>query len=393
MIFKIRFYSPALGIGLLLSATLFIACTKTSENEKQQGRGSVDSESAVEVNVQYAKRFSVQQQNGYRLVTVNQPWKGAKSNLYYALVNKYAENPALPDSIEVIKIPVRNLVCTSTTHLPAIEYFGDAEKLIGFPSTKYIYSNVFREALNREEIAELGSESGINMELLMGLNPDLVVDFAMGGKYDKFKLISKMGIPVVVNADYMEETALGRAEWIKFMGLFLGREQKADSIFNVIKDNYLNYCAIAKKAKSKPGVFSGIVYGDIWFMPGGNNFGAKFMEDANGNYLWQNDSSRGSIKLSFEAVYEKANQADFWIGLSSVNSLDELINMDDRYGKFKAYQLGQVYGYNNRVRKDGGNDFLESGYLRPDLILADLIKIIHPELLPSHQLYYYSRLE
>ncbi len=393
MIFTTRRNTWFLVLIAFFVFPLLVGCNNTEEDgQRTANRVEVNTKN-VDLEIKYAKRFKVETKDGYRLVTVNQPWKGAKTQLYYALVDKASEPPTLADSIAVIKVPIQKLVCTSTTHLPALEHFGDAEKLVGFPSTKYIYSSQFRKAITKDQITDLGSENGINIELLMGLNPDLVVDYAMGGKYDKFKQIEKMGIPVVVNADYMEETALGRAEWIKFMGLFLAREKESDSIFNTIEKNYLKYESLAKEAEKQPSVFSGIVYGDIWFMPGGNNFGAKFLADANGNYLWQSDSSRGSIKLSFEAVYEAANQADFWIGLSSINSLKELKDKDHRYEKFKAFQEGKVYGYNKRVRDEGGNDFLESGYMRPDLILADLIKIIHPELLESHQLFYYKQIE
>lgn len=390
---KAFFFRQHMLILVVPGLLFFLRCNTTDQGKAARNRDELLSAAKENVVVKYARRFSVEQKNGYRLVTINQPWQGAQTNLYYALVSKNTVISGLPDSISIIEIPVQRLVCTSTTHLPSLEYLNETERLVGFPNTNYIYSKDIQTAVNRDQVKELGTEGGINMEILIALNPDLVVDFAMGAKYDKFRIINKLGIPVIINADYMEESPLGRAEWIKFMGLFFGKEKKADSIFTSIKNNYESMLALAMKASDKPSVFSGIVYGDIWFMPGGNNFGAKFLADAQGKYLWENDSTRGSLKLSFESVYDRAHQTDFWIGVGSVGSLNELAEMDSRYTRFKAYQNGHVYNYNNRVNQGGGNDFLESGYLRPDLILADLIKIIHPELLPDHQLYFYKKLE
>ena len=346
-----------------------------------------------DVEAEFAKRFEVAYKDGYKLVTVNKPWRASKARFSYALVERGAPAPELPDSIHVVKIPVKKLVCTSTTHLSSLEYLGDIDKLVGFPDTKYISSEKIRVALDEGSITELGSEAGLNIEALLSLEPDLVIDFAMGNEYDNYKVIKKMGIPVVVNADYMENTPLGRAEWIKFISLFLNREKKADSIFGVIRSNYDSLALLARKADGQPTVYSGIVYGDFWYVPGGNNFGAKFLADARGKYLWADDPTSGNIPLSFEAVYDRAYKADYWMGVGSFNSLGEIKKTDIRYTQFDAFKNGNVYNYNAKMSPEGGNAFMELGYLRPDIVLADIIKILHPELLPGYQLFFYQKLE
>jgi iron complex transport system substrate-binding protein len=143
----------------------------------------------------------------------------------------------------------------------------------------------------------------------------------------------------------------------------------------------------------KPTVLSGIVYGDAWFMPAGKNYAARLFNDAGMDYLWKDTESNGFLELSFESVYTKAKDADLWIGVGSFNSLQEIQVTESRYTLFKPFKQKQVYTYNARKGAKGGSEFLELGYLRPDLILKDLVKIAHPELLPDYNLFFHKKLE
>ena len=221
----------------------------------------------------------------------------------------------------------------------------------------------------------------------------MVMGYTMSSDYGQFKKIEDLHVPVVLNAEYLEKHPLGRAEWIKFMALFFNKEKEADSVFVVIEKEYLKTKALADQAQTKPTVLSGIVYGDAWFLPGGQNYAAKLLRDAGYHYLWDDDSTNGFLELSFESVYEKAHDADFWIGVGSFSSLKEIENADHRYPRFKPFQQKQVYTSNARKGSKGGSEFLELGYLRPDIILKDLVKIAHPELLTEHELYFHTQLE
>jgi iron complex transport system substrate-binding protein len=177
------------------------------------------------------------------------------------------------------------------------------------------------------------------------------------------------------------------------MALFFNKEEKADSIFQTIEKEYLSTEALADRVTDKPAVLSGVVYGDAWFLPGGQNYAAKLLKDAGCDYLWEDDSSHGFLELSFESVYEKAHDADIWIGVGSFSSLNEIENADERYSRFKPFRQKNVYTSNARQGAKGGSEFLELGYLRPDIILKDLVKIAHPSLLPDHRLYFHQKLE
>jgi iron complex transport system substrate-binding protein len=250
-----------------------------------------------------------------------------------------------------------------------------------------------RKRVNEGNITDLGIDKGMNIELLYSLHPDLVMGYTMSNDLGQLKKIRELGIPVVINAEYLEKHPLGRAEWIKFVALFYNKEREADSIFNKIEEDYQSTLALAKQATKKPTVLSGIVYGDAWFMPAGKNYAAQLFSDAGMDYLWKETESNGFLELSFESVFTHAKDADLWVGVGSFNSLKEIQNTEARYGLFKPFSQKKVYSYNARMGEKGGNEFLELGYLRPDLILKDLVKIAHPELLPEHEFFFHKKLE
>jgi len=324
-----------------------------------------------DLEVKYAKKFNISEAG----LTVSEPWPGATQSITYPIKND----------------PHR-IVVTSTTHLPYLEMLGLEDRLVGFPSTQYISSEKIRKLVEDGKITDLGPDGNMNLELLIALQPDVVFAFDMGRESSTLDKIEEAGIPVVYNADYLEASALGRAEWVKFFGVYFQKEQKADSIFNHIADRYDSLKALASSVSKKPTLFSGVMYGDIWFLPGGKNWAAEFYQDAGGEYLWAGDSSTGWLEISFESVFDKAQLADFWIGTSTFNTMQELVGQDARYGEFDAYKNDQVFSYNKRISPSGGYDFFESGYARPDIVLADLISVLHPELMPGYETYYFQKL-
>lgn len=326
-------------------------------------------------------------------VDVIYPYQGASAGYSYLLVQKNQKPPAHTAGLKVIFVPVTSIVCTSTTHIPLLDYLDETDKLVGFPTTDYISSVPMRQRIEQGKVQDLGIDEGLNLEKLVALRPDLVMGYTMTADYGQFKKMEELGLSVVLNAEYLEKHPLGRAEWIKFMGLFFNKEKQADSIFKIIEKSYLETKRAADTVASRPSVISGIVYGDGWFMPGGENYAAKILKDAGCNYLWASDPSHGFLQLSFESVYEKAHDADLWIGVANIKTFDELRAADHRYARFKAFQQRNVYNYNARQGTKGGNEFLELGYLRPDIILKDLVKIAHPQMMPGHQLYFHQKLQ
>jgi len=376
-------YNSTFSLAVVLWVTLLLSCTSKRQSEPKQSQDTL----------KYATGFSWRNEGNIKYVTVNYPYQGASEGYQYVLVPNNEEVPAHDNRMQVIRTPIKTIVCTSTTHIPLLDYIDQTHSLIGFPTTDYISSEVMRKRVDDGKVADLGIDKGMNIELLYTLHPDLVMGYTMSKDLGQLEKINELGIPVVINAEYLEVHPLGRAEWIKFVALFFNKEKEADSVFDHIEREYLATVALANEAKEKPTILSGIVYGDAWFMPGGKNYASKLYSDAGMEYLWKETDSNGYLELGFESVFAKAKDADLWIGAGSFNSLVEMKAMESRYSLFRPFGQKQIFNYNARMGAKGGNEFLELGYLRTDLILKDLVKIAHPELLPDYELFFYRRLE
>jgi iron complex transport system substrate-binding protein len=215
--------------------------------------------------------------------------------------------------------------------------------------------------------------------------------FAYGSPdYDNHPKLLEAGVPTAVTAGYMETSPLGRAEWLKFTALFFNQEAAADQIFSGMAQEYEALAQLVADAPNRPTVFTGINRGDAWRVSGGDSYFAGFLADAGADYLWAGDESTGSIPLDFEAVYEHAAEADYWLpNTGRWTTLADVSAEDPRYTEFSAYQVGNIYNNNGRVNEFGGNDYWETGIANPDQVLADLIAIFHPELLPDHELVFF----
>lgn len=348
---------------IILCLSILIGCSVATDTRENH------------TSLKHASNFHFEKRADGRYLVIDQPWPNAKTTKEYKLDK-----------------PFQKVVCTSTSHLPFFEMLGKEETLIGFPNVSYISSEVFRERAAQGLITDLGPNGGMNMELLLALQPDAVIAFDAGGESANLDKIVEAGIPVIYNSDFLETSPLGRAEWIKFFGALLGEEQRADSIFSVIETEYQRLVEVGKGSKEKPTVLNGVVYGDTWFMPGGGNWASVFYENAGGQYLWAEDTTTSWLELSFEAVYDRGRTADFWIGTSSFVSKSEMLIADGRYADFQSFYEDRIYNYTKKRSPTGAFDFFESAYARPDLVLSDLIKILHPELLPEYETTYFEKI-
>ena len=369
----------------------FISCRNKEPGQQNQMPPAAEGR---EITLNYATRFSITEFSSHKELKVIAPWPGSIDTFTYVLTYQGKENASpVPGNLQArVILPLKNLVCFSTTHLPYLEMLGETDVLTGFPTTSYISSDIFRDRVQAGKIRDLGPSNEINLEKLLDLNPDLIIAFSMNNDLSMIRKIQQTGIPVVLNADYLEDHPLGRAEWIKFMASFFDKENMADSVFREIDTRYQSTRNIMGAVTIHPAVFTGIVYGDTWFMPGGQHYGSIFFEDAGADYIWSDNLSKEILQLSFESVYNKAGNADFWVGVATYHSLKEIRQADERYAEFRAYQTGNIYNYTAQLKPEGGNPYFEMGYARPDIILNDLAKIFHPELMKDHRFYFYEKL-
>jgi iron complex transport system substrate-binding protein len=250
-----------------------------------------------------------------------------------------------------------------------------------------------RARLADGRIREVGDDMHLDLETLVSLRPDLLFTFVVGGSSDGgLAKLAEARLPAAVDGSYMEEEPLGRAEWIKFTAAFFGKSAAADSVFAGVDSAYRALAALAGRAARKPTVVVGAPFGGSWWVPGGRTYVARLLADAGAAYPWAGDSTHGSLSLDMEAVLAKAGGAEFWLNAGDWPDLAAAKSQDPRFALFRAWRGGNVWA-NDRVRcAAGGREFFEIGASRPDLILADLIAILHPELMPGHELRFYRRL-
>jgi iron complex transport system substrate-binding protein len=291
-------------------------------------------------------------------------------------------------------VPVSTIVPMSSTQLPHLEDLGLLDHIVGVNQLAFIYNPTVRAMVESGQVAELTNAAmEVNVEVALDLNPSLIMDFSSGApEFDTFPALIDAGLPVVINGDWTEDTTLGRAEWIKFMAVFYNAEAKADEVFAGIVGQYEEAAQLAQSAAERPTVFTSSPYQGFWYMPGGGSYVAELLADAGADYVFADDTSVGSLSLDFESVFERAQDADVWINVDFA-SLEDMAGADERFAEFAAFQNGQVYAFNRRVQEQGGNDYYESSAARPHLILLDLVKIFHPDLVPDHEFVYYRQLE
>jgi iron complex transport system substrate-binding protein len=352
-----------------------------------------DQEIKTKSTIKYAKGFDIVDENGTKKLIIKAAYQNADAIFEYHIKKKKAET-IVDYKYEVIEVPIQKIVVTSTTHIPMVELLNEEKAIVGFPYSKYVSSEKTRVLIDAGNITEIGKENSLNTEILLDLQPELVVGYSVSSADKSLTTIKKAGINVIYNGDWLEETPLGRAEWIKFFGVLFDKEKQADSIFNVIENNYIAAKNIALKSTIKPTILSGAIMSkDIWNLPAGDSFVAQFLKDANLNYLWGNSKGKGSLSLSFESVFDKGANADFWIAPGYFSSKEQLLQSNQLYTKFKSFNENTIYTPSNKKGKTGGIIYYELASTRPDLVLKDIIKITNPDLLPNYDFVFFEKMQ
>lgn len=373
--------------SLFLLLLFAVACKKNEPDS------SGISEAKTQNSIRYAKGFEIYKYENFSIVKVSNPWPEANKTFTYVLHKK---GVSLPDSLKnytSLQVPVKSIVVTSTTHIPSLEMLGVENTLLGFPDTNLVSSEKTRKLIDAGKVTEIGANQSLNTERLIDLDPDVLVGYSSGSDTKTYDNLQKSGLKVFFNGDWMEESPLGKAEWIKFFGALYGMDEKADLLFTEVETAYKEATELAKKAKTKPTVLSGAIYKEQWYMPRGNSWAASFLKDANAAYLWADSEGTGSLALSFETVMEKAENVDFWIGPAQFTTFKEMVESNPNYAHFKAFKDKNIYSFSSKKGKTGGILYYELASNRPDLILKDLIRILHPELLPDYELYIFEKLK
>lgn len=356
----------------------------TSSCEQKSKNATVSPLTASTNSIRYASCLSIAKHEGFSIVTVKNAWPEAKQDFTYILKER---NTILPDTLQKyssITVPIQSIVVTSTTNIPFLEMLGTANQLIGFPNTDYICSPKTRQLIDQGKVKNVGQNEKLDTEKLIDLAPDLIVAFGIDNSNPILDNLQKSGLKVLIQADWMEQTPLGKAEWIKLYGALFGKEKEAEAQFQQIEKNYLDAKALVAQKPIQSTVLYGSMYQDQWFVAKGESWVAQFIKDARADYLWKTTKGTGSLALPFEKVLEKGQKATHWIATGSFHSVAEMKNANPHYQQFEAFKTKNIFTFESKLGAKGGNVYYEVATSRPDLVLKDYIKIFHPEALPDY---------
>ncbi|MBO7110994.1 MAG: ABC transporter substrate-binding protein, partial [Bacteroidaceae bacterium] len=324
-----------------------------------------------------------------RLIDLQDPQREETQSFHYALVPREGTKQEIPEGYTPVPVPISKVICMTSLQLSSFIKLGELDAVVGITSTRHLFNEEMNRRLDDGRTHKIGIEGNFDNEVIMAVNPDIILisPFKRGG----YEALKNVDITLVPHLGYKETTPLGQAEWIKFAGMLLGCEEKADSIFAGIEERYLALAELAKNVSHRPVVFSGELQGGNWYAVGGQSFLARIFQDAGGDYFLKDDPHSGGFTMDYEVVYSQAANADYWRIVNSYQgdfSYKALADDDTRYTDFKAFKEHGVV-YCNMSQKP----FYESMPMEPELVLSDFIKAFHPELLPDYQPHYYEILK
>jgi iron complex transport system substrate-binding protein len=352
------------------------------------------------VEMTYATGLEITYFNHYKVVRTLMPYPGAEAPFDYVLVQCGTPVPEGYADAQVVTVPVDSFVALSTTQLPHLKELGHLDSLVGMDTFGLQLTNTPEVIAKIEagEIVDVGGGAGINVEVLLDMEPDVVMANGFNPETDAHPVLMNAGIFTAINSEWLEAMLLGRAEWIKFTALFFNEEALATEVFDNIVAEYTAVADIASAVPDEERVTvlwnSYSPYSDSWIVPGQATWVGQVLADAGANYVLMDAAGSGSSNFDFETVFEAGADAPIWItNAFQVDTAADLLAQDARYGAFLAFQQGAAYNDTARVNANGGNDFWETGVTNPHLILRDLVKIFYPDLLPDHELVFYKVLQ
>lgn len=346
--------------------------------------------------VAYASQFLLGRTDGLGTIQVIQPTEHLGDTVTYLLHPRQQQPPAVSGiDTTLIPVPLQRMIIFSTTHAAMLAELNAADAVIGMGESEWVVNQAFRSRLESGKITPLPGAGNLAMEQIIQLEPDAVMMIGQfANQYTRMEKLRNLGIPVIINADWLEQTPLGRAEWIKVMGRLVGKKDQADRYFDQLAMEYnrLNALTTPSTIDNRPTVLMNLSFKDQWYVPGGNSYMAALLQDAGADYPWKKTDETGGIPMSFEEVYQIGLKADFWLNPGAASTQNEILETDKRLKKFQPFANGTIYNITKWQGEGGGYAFWERGVVHPEEILADLTKILHPELLPNYELIYYEKL-
>ncbi|MCC8088923.1 MAG: ABC transporter substrate-binding protein [Rikenellaceae bacterium] len=340
----------------------------------------------------YASGFEIYEHGNSSVLKIKNLWDSGEEDSIYFL-SRNGEEP--PESFQgtTISVPVTNAVCMSSTNISFLEMLGCGDIITGVSGGDFISSPVIKERIKNRIIRDIGYEGSADLELLVDISPDIIMTYGITGESSILgPKTEELGLKTLYIGDYLEMSPLGRAEWLMVYAELTDKRELALKEFNRIVQEYTEVCRLISDSAHRPSVMLNAPWRDTWFVPGDRNYMVRLLTDAGGEYVCKGTDSESSRPISIENAYLYASGADFWLNPGSASSLAELVADNPNFSDIRSVQSGNIYNNNKRSTPEGGSDFWESGAVMPEMILKDLIRILHPELLPEHDLYFFIKL-
>lgn len=336
-------------------------------------------------DIRHAKGFSIDYYKEFTKVTINNPWSNNQEPYaeYYIYKNGNAKNGIIESGKYAINAPLSSVIINTFSYFEFLDLLNELETVTGVTDGFRIYNPTILGRIERGAVKDLGDPFNPNIERTIELNPKAVINSAYAQADSYSERILKTGVPVIYSLEWMENTPLARAEWIKMIAAFFEKGDMANSLFDDIENRYVTVKEKVEEIDNKKSVLAGDNFQGTWYLPGGNSFNAALFRDAGLSYLYENNDQSGSIGLDIESILTQFSNTDIWLGCESSN-YNQLINKDSKYKLLDPVKNKQVFNNHNRVTTAGGNDYFESAIANPDLILSDMVKAAYPELLPDY---------
>lgn len=319
-------------------------------------------------------------------VVISQNLKYQKDKDYFNL-----KSGKFSFKIENKDLPLKKIILLNSSLLGYFEALNAENLIVGVSSPEYIFNEKIRNLVKSGEIKNVGDEQKYDIEKIISLKPDAIVTNYVPNFENTYELLRKNHIKILFFDEYLEQNPLEKSAYIKVFGQLLGKQKESENVFETVKNNYETLIKMAAKINNKPNVLANEMYGNQWFLPGGKSNFAQLITDANAHYIFGNNDESKAIPLSFEEVFVKSKNADYWVNVGNHLGKNELLQINASYAKMKVFKNGEMYSITGKIRGQS-NDYFESGVVRADLVLKDYIKIFHPKLFPKYQLTYMKKL-
>lgn len=373
--------------GLIFAALILGSC-----NSRKNSGGDARDFNLEVYKPSHATGFTIESAGGQSsLISSINPWQGADSIRTMLLISRDGENVPADFTGQVLKGDARRIIAMSSTQIAMLEALGADSLIAGVSGIDFISNPYVRS--HRDKIADVGYEGNINYEALAGADPDLVLLYGVNGASAMEAKLSELGIPYMYVGDYLEQSPLGKAEWMVALAEVTGRRDEGQRIFDGIPRRYEAVTRLVAHVSEKPVVMINAPYGDSWFMPSADNYMVRLINDAGGGYVYGENTGNSSKPVDLEKAYMLASKADVWINPGNATTMKELHRQCPKFMNIKSVRNGRVYNNMLRTTPAGGNDFYESAVTRPDAVLLDLVKILHPGLAADAPFTYYMQLK